>query len=282
MGNTFPGILAGGVYAVEGVFGDGRASAVRGQAAGRRSDERGCREFGISRKTGYKIFTRYKDHGLEALMRPLAAAGALRQPAAAPDREPDRHAQAGEAALGRPQDPRAPGAAPGRRRPHPRQEHHPRRARPPRPGQARPPAASAGHGTPLSRRLAAQRSVVRRLQGRVQARQRRVLLPADGHRPRLALSCCCAKPLESTREDTAITAFQQLFLERGLPAAIRSDNGVPFASPNALFNLSKLSVWWLRLGIAIERIKPGPPAAERPSRAHAPHLEDRRPPDRPA
>jgi hypothetical protein len=39
--------------------------------------------------------------------------------------------------------------------------------------------------------------------------------------------------------------------------AIRSDNGVPFASPNALFNLSKLSVWWLRLGIAIERIKPG-------------------------
>jgi hypothetical protein len=28
---------------------------------------------------------------------------------------------------------------------------------------------------------------------------------------------------------------------------IRSDNGVPFASPNSLFNLSKLSVWWLRL-----------------------------------
>jgi len=34
---------------------------------------------------------------------------------------------------------------------------------------------------------------------------------------------------------------------------------VPFASPNALFNLSKLSVWWLRLDIAIERIKPGQP-----------------------
>ncbi len=39
--------------------------------------------------------------------------------------------------------------------------------------------------------------------------------------------------------------------------AIRSDNGVPFASPNGLFNLSKLSVWWLRPGISIERIKPG-------------------------
>jgi hypothetical protein len=44
-----------------------------------------------------------------------------------------------------------------------------------------------------------------------------------------------------------------------LPKAIRSDNGVPFASPNALYNLSRLAVWWLRLGIAIERIKPGHP-----------------------
>src|ERR1700688_5217243 len=34
---------------------------------------------------------------------------------------------------------------------------------------------------------------------------------------------------------------------------------VPFASPNSPFNLSKLSVWWLRLGIEIERIKPGHP-----------------------
>ena len=65
--------------------------------------------------------------------------------------------------------------------------------------------------------------------------------------------------LESTREDLAITAFEQLFRERGLPEAIRSDNGVSFASPNALFNLSKLSVWWLRLGVAIERIKPANP-----------------------
>jgi hypothetical protein len=56
--------------------------------------------------------------------------------------------------------------------------------------------------------------------------------------------------LESTRENLAITAFEQLFQERGLPQAIRSDNGVPFASPNSLFNLSKLSVSWLRLGIA--------------------------------
>jgi putative transposase len=40
---------------------------------------------------------------------------------------------------------------------------------------------------------------------------------------------------------------------------MRSDNGVPFASAHSLFNLSKLAVWWLRLGIGIERIKPGHP-----------------------
>jgi transposase InsO family protein len=34
---------------------------------------------------------------------------------------------------------------------------------------------------------------------------------------------------------------------------------VPFASPNGLFNLSRLAVWWLRLGITIERIQPGHP-----------------------
>ena len=44
-----------------------------------------------------------------------------------------------------------------------------------------------------------------------------------------------------------------------MPRAIRTDNGVPFASPHALFGLSKLAVWWLRLDIQIERIKPGHP-----------------------
>jgi hypothetical protein len=50
------------------------------------------------------------------------------------------------------------------------------------------------------------------------------------------------------------------------------DNGVPFASPNALFNLSKLSVWWLRLGINIERIRPGhPPHAQKRNHAATKH-----------
>ena len=44
-----------------------------------------------------------------------------------------------------------------------------------------------------------------------------------------------------------------------MPQSVRTDNGVPFASRSAFFGLSKLSVWWLRLGIGIERIKPGNP-----------------------
>jgi hypothetical protein len=73
---------------------------------------------------------------------------------------------------------------------------------------------------------------------------------------RYVLAC---EALESTKETPVIEAFLRLFKEYGLPNAIRSDNGLPFASPNGLYNLSKLSVFWLRLGIAIERIKPGNP-----------------------
>ena len=52
--------------------------------------------------------------------------------------------------------------------------------------------------------------------------------------------------------------FEQAFAEFGLPARIRSDNGGPFASPG-LGRLSRLNVWWLRLGIVPERIAPGRP-----------------------
>jgi putative transposase len=69
----------------------------------------------------------------------------------------------------------------------------------------------------------------------------------------------CCEGLESTREAMAMTVFERLFREYGLPQRIRSDNGVPFASAHALHGLSRLAVWWLRLGIEIERIKPGNP-----------------------
>jgi transposase InsO family protein len=81
-------------------------------------------------------------------------------------------------------------------------------------------------------------------------------LTVTDHASRYLLLC---EAMESNAEQFAFTAFERLFQERGPPQAIRSDNGVPFASPNGLFNLSKLSVWWLRLGITIERIRPGHP-----------------------
>jgi len=49
------------------------------------------------------------------------------------------------------------------------------------------------------------------------------------------------------------------FAEFGLPERIRSDNGPPFGSPTSLARLSRLAVWWLRLGVWPERITPGRP-----------------------
>src|SRR3989449_3359161 len=73
---------------------------------------------------------------------------------------------------------------------------------------------------------------------------------------RYLLTC---EALSTTQETFAFTAFERTFKEFGLPHAIRTDNGVPFASRHALYGLSKLAVWWLRLGSRIERIDAGPP-----------------------
>ena len=69
----------------------------------------------------------------------------------------------------------------------------------------------------------------------------------------------CCEPWAPPRRCYAFTVFERAFKDFGLPRAIRTDNGVPFASTSAFFGLCKLSVWWLRLGIGIERIKPGNP-----------------------
>jgi putative transposase len=65
--------------------------------------------------------------------------------------------------------------------------------------------------------------------------------------------------LSTTQERYAFGVFERAFQDFGVPQAIRTDNGVPFASAHALYGLSKLSVWWLRLGIRLERITPGHP-----------------------
>jgi transposase InsO family protein len=217
-----------------------------------------CREFGLSRKTGYKIFSRYREHGAEALSdrsrRPVRYANQL--PAAIESlvvtlkrEKPHWGARKIRELLVRrlAGDIRIPakstihavlhrhGLVNGLRRPRPR-----------------------ATGTPLSPGLAPNDLWCADFKGEFKLGNGKYCYPltVTDHASRYLLLC---EALDSTREDLAITAFEQLFLERGLPAALRSDNGVPFASPNALFNLSKLAVWWLRLGIAIERIRPGHP-----------------------
>jgi transposase InsO family protein len=64
--------------------------------------------------------------------------------------------------------------------------------------------------------------------------------------------------LEGTHVETAIVVFDLAFREFGMPVVIRTDNGCPFAAPG-LWGLSKLTARWLRLGIWPERIEPAHP-----------------------
>jgi len=69
---------------------------------------------------------------------------------------------------------------------------------------------------------------------------------------------CCRGLAETTGWLVVQPLFELTFREYGLPEAMRTDNGAPFAS-RGLAGLSKLSVWWLLLGIGLERIEPGKP-----------------------
>ena len=217
-----------------------------------------CREFGISRKTGYKIFERYQQSGLEGLSdrtrRPFRYANQLPEPVEAAivkakKEKPHWGARKIRERLLR----RLPHAVkvPAASTVHAVLDRH---------GWVEHPARSRprAQGTPLSEGLHPNDLWSTDYKGEFKLGDRRYCYPltVTDHASRYLLLC---EALESTREELALRAFERLFKERGLPRAIRSDNGVPFASPHGLFQLSRLSVWWLRLGIAIERIKPGHP-----------------------
>jgi len=217
-----------------------------------------CREFGISRKTGYKIFERYEQSGLEGL------SDRTRRPFRYANQLPDQI----EAAI----------VAAKKEKPHWGARKIRERLLRRLPHAVKIPACSTIHavmdrhglvthairsrtkaqGTPLSDGLHPNDLWSTDFKGEFQLGDKRYCYPltVTDHASRYLLLC---EALESTREESALRAFERLFKERGLPRAIRSDNGVPFASPHGLFQLSKLSVWWLRLGISIERIKPGHP-----------------------
>ena len=217
-----------------------------------------CRDFGISRKTGYKIFDRYKEHGLDALTdrsrRPVRYANQLPQQLESlivrlKAEKPHWGARKIRELLVRRLDGDV--RVPAKSTIHAVLDRHGlvKRARE-RKGRAQ--------GTPLSAGAIPNDLWCADFKGEFKLGNGRYCYPltVTDQASRFLLMC---EAMESTREEGAIAAFERLFAERGLPLSIRSDNGVPFASPNALFNLSKLSVWWLRLGIAIERIKPGHP-----------------------
>jgi transposase InsO family protein len=218
-----------------------------------------CREFGISRKTGYKIFNRYKDDGLEALTdrsrRPVRHANQLpeqieRTIIKAKKDKPHWGARKIRELLVR----RLAGDVriPAKSTVHAVLDRHGLVSR------ARQRRRNKAEGTELSHAALPNDLWCADFKGEFRLGNGQYCYPltVTDQAARMILLC---EALESTRELPVIEAFVRLFKERGLPAAIRSDNGLPFASPNGLYNLSKLSVFWLRLGIALERIRPGQP-----------------------
>jgi transposase InsO family protein len=80
-------------------------------------------------------------------------------------------------------------------------------------------------------------------------------LTATDQVSRFLLAC---EGMPAISDAAAREVFVDIFRVYGLPLAMRSDNGVPFAS-TGLAGLTRLSVFWLRLGIVLERIRPGHP-----------------------
>jgi putative transposase len=66
--------------------------------------------------------------------------------------------------------------------------------------------------------------------------------------------------LQTTSVAQTRQIFVRLFREYGLPRVLRTDNGIPFAQPNALGRLGSLALWWVRLGIKPEHIALGKPS----------------------
>lgn len=216
-----------------------------------------CREFGISRPTGYKIFNRYKDLCLQGLEDK--------------SRRPYRHAnklpfQIEREILTIKREHPSWGA--------PKIREKLARTFP----MIKLPAKSTVHAVldrnglvrrRKRRRYKAQGTSLREshqpnglwcadYKGEFKLGNHRYCYPLtiSDYRSRYLLAC---EGLESTQAVFAFSVFERAFKEFGLPTAIRTDNGNPFSSPNALFGLSRLSIWWLKLGIEIERIKPGHP-----------------------
>ncbi len=216
-----------------------------------------CRRYGVSRTTGYKLIHRYCDEG------PLACCDRSRRPRTSPTKTPQhivdqilearrRHPTWGPKKLlvlvarKHPDWPwparstaadilRRNGLVPSRRR----------RRKPGHPGKPDTPMTQPNDIWTID------------FKGHFRTRDGRYCYPltvADGY-SRYLLGC--QGFLSPCLRDTKKTLVRT-FREYGLPSIIRSDNGTPFAS-TALGRISRLSVWWIRLGIYPELIEPAHP-----------------------
>jgi putative transposase len=216
-----------------------------------------CREFGISRKTGYKFLQRFEEHSVVGL------ADQRRAPARIPHRTTPEVAEMVVALRQK-----HPTWGPKKLRAQLLRQH---------PGLVVPAASTIGEllkkrgltlvskrrrrpvvsYSPLCHAQAANDVWCVDFKGQFRLGNGRYCYPltiTDAH-SRMLLAC---EGLDNTRGDGAQAVFQQAFRRYGLPGAIRSDNGTPFAS-QGIAGLSRLSVWWLRLGIGLERIEPASP-----------------------
>lgn len=216
-----------------------------------------CREFGISRKTGYKLLARYEEGGPEGLFDRASV------PATIPHRTSPETARVIIKA----------------RRAHP--TWGPRKLRAwllrKEPGLRLPAPSTIGdllkreglveprkrrrmvpnHGVGLRQADAPNDVWCADFKGEFSLGNGRICYPLTitDRFSRMILAC---EALESTSSDPAQLVFERTFRKYGLPKAIRTDNGTPFASRSVL-GLSRLSVTWLRRGIWPERIKPAHP-----------------------
>jgi putative transposase len=217
-----------------------------------------CEEFGISRKTGYKVFRRYRDFGTRGLTDR--------------SRRPHRHAnqlpEVVEKMIVRLKKEFPSWGAP-KIRERLKQRY----------SEVTCPAISTVHavldrhglvararrrrrprltGTSLTQPLAPNALWSADYKGEFLLGNQRYCYPLTitDFASRFLIAC---EALSTTKERYAFPVFERAFQEFGLPEAIRTDNGLPFASAQGLYGLSKLSVWWLRLGIRLERITPGHP-----------------------
>lgn len=216
-----------------------------------------CERYGVSRKTGYKWIDRFTEEGPDGLW----------ERSHARRNAPNRTGQAVEEALLRV------------RLRHPKwgakkllwelDRRHPEWALPHRSTVCeilkrngliakKPKRRSIGHpGRPTSQIVLPNDCWSADFKGQFRTGDGRYCYPltVTDNYSRYLLGC---QGMTGTLLEPSKVLFTRLFQEHGLPRRIKTDNGVPFAAPT-LGRLSRLSVWWIKLGVLPELIEPGKP-----------------------